>query len=97
MNVNDDIVALIKPQFEAGKEDVGKKGIVKDPKIHVKVIENVISYANECHLSLQALSYSPITGGEGNIEFLAHFRVGGVNNPISIEDVVKEAHECFKG
>ena len=94
---NDDIVALIKPQFEAGKEDVGKKGIVKDPKIHVKVIENVISYANECHLSLQALSYSPITGGEGNIEFLAHFRVGGVNNPISIEDVVKEAHECFKG
>ena len=97
LNVNDDIVALIKPQFEAGKEDVGKKGIVKDPKIHVKVIENVISYANECHLSLQALSYSPITGGEGNIEFLAHFRVGGVNNPISIEDVVKEAHECFKG
>ena len=94
---NDDIVALIKPQFEAGKDEVGKKGIVKDPKTHLKVIENVIAYANECHLSLQALSFSPITGGEGNIEFLAHFKVGGVNNPIDIENVVNEAHICFKG
>ena len=91
------IVALIKPQFEAGKDEVGKKGIVKDPKTHLKVIENVITYANECHLSLQALSFSPITGGEGNIEFLAHFKVGGVNNPIDIENVVNEAHICFKG
>ena len=74
-----------------------KKGIVKDPKTHLKVIENVIAYANECHLSLQALSFSPITGGEGNIEFLAHFKVGGVNNPIDIENVVNEAHICFKG
>ena len=96
-NENDDIVALIKPQFEAGKDEVGKKGIVKDPKTHLKVIENVITYANECHLSLQALSFSPITGGEGNIEFLAHFKVGGVNNPIDIENVVNEAHICFKG
>ena len=92
LNENDDIVALIKPQFEAGKDEVGKKGIVKDPKTHLKVIENVIAYANECHLSLQALSFSPITGGEGNIEFLAHFKVGGVNNPIDIENVVNEAH-----
>ena len=97
LNENDDIVALIKPQFEAGKDEVGKKGIVKDPKTHLKVIENVITYANECHLSLQALSFSPITGGEGNIEFLAHFKVGGVNNPIDIENVVNEAHICFKG
>ena len=81
LNENDDIVALIKPQF----------------KTHLKVIENVIAYANECHLSLQALSFSPITGGEGNIEFLAHFKVGGVNNPIDIENVVNEAHICFKG
>lgn len=50
LNDGDDIVALIKPQFEAGREDVGKKGIVKDAKIHQRVIENVISYANECHL-----------------------------------------------
>ena len=69
LNDGDDIVALIKPQFEAGREDVGKKGIVKDAKIHQRVIENVISYANECQFSIQNLTYSPITGGEGNIEF----------------------------
>lgn len=97
LNDGDDIVALIKPQFEAGREDVGKKGIVKDAKIHKRVIENVISYANECHFSIQNLTYSPITGGEGNIEFLAHFKVGGTNSLLQIEQVVQEAHDCFKG
>lgn len=97
LNDGDDIVALIKPQFEAGREDVGKKGIVKDAKIHQRVIENVISYANECHFSIQNLTYSPITGGEGNIEFLAHFKVGGTNSLLQIEQVVQEAHDCFKG
>lgn len=97
LNDGDDIVALIKPQFEAGREDVGKKGIVKDAKIHQRVIENVISYANEYHFSIQNLTYSPITGGEGNIEFLAHFKVGGTNSLLQIEQVVQEAHDCFKG
>ena len=97
LNDGDDIVALIKPQFEAGREDVGKKGIVKDDKIHQRVIENVISYANECQFSIQNLTYSPITGGEGNIEFLAHFKVGGTNSLLQIEQVVQEAHDCFKG
>ena len=84
LNDGDDIVALIKPQFEAGREDVGKKGIVKDAKIHQRVIENVISYANECQFSIQNLTYSPITGGEGNIEFLAHFKVGGTNSKFNV-------------
>ena len=97
LNDGDDIVALIKPQFEAGREDVGKKGIVKDAKIHQRVIENVISYANECLFSIQNLTYSPITGGEGNIEFLAHFKVGGTNSLLQVEQVVQEAHDCFKG
>lgn len=97
LNDGDDIVALIKPQFEAGREDVGKKGIVKDDKIHQRVIENVISYANECQFSIQNLTYSPITGGEGNIEFLAHFKVGGTNSLLQVEQVVQEAHDCFKG
>lgn len=97
LNDGDDIVALIKPQFEAGREDVGKKGIVKDAKIHQRVIENVISYANECQFSIQNLTYSPITGGEGNIEFLAHFKVGGTNSLLQVEEVVQEAHDCFKG
>ena len=56
LNDGGDIVALIKPQFEAGREDVGKKGIVKDAKIHQRVIENVISYANECQFSIQNLT-----------------------------------------
>ena len=97
LNDGDDIVALIKPQFEAGREDVGKKGIVKDAKIHQRVIENVISYANECQFSIQNLTYSPITGGEGNIEFLAYFKVGGTNSLLQVEQVVQEAHDCFKG
>ena len=97
LNDGDDIVALIKPQFEAGREDVGKKGIVKDAKIHQRVIVNVISYANECQFSIQNLTYSPITGGEGNIEFLAHFKVGGTNSLLQVEQVVQEAHDCFKG
>lgn len=97
LNDGGDIVALIKPQFEAGREDVGKKGIVKDAKIHQRVIENVISYANECQFSIQNLTYSPITGGEGNIEFLAHFKVGGTNSLLQVEQVVQEAHDCFKG
>lgn len=97
LNDGDDIVALIKPQFEAGREDVGKKGIVNDAKIHQRVIENVISYANECQFSIQNLTYSPITGGEGNIEFLAHFKVGGTNSLLQVEQVVQEAHDCFKG
>lgn len=97
LNDGNDIVALIKPQFEAGREDVGKKGIVKDAKIHQRVIENVISYANECQFSIQNLTYSPITGGEGNIEFLAHFKVGGTNSLLQVEQVVQEAHDCFKG
>ncbi|WP_195994221.1 TlyA family RNA methyltransferase [Faecalibacillus faecis] len=97
LNDGDDIVALIKPQFEAGREDVGKKGIVKDAKIHQRVIENVISYANEYQFSIQNLTYSPITGGEGNIEFLAHFKVGGTNSLLQVEQVVQEAHDCFKG
>lgn len=67
------IVSLIKPQFEAGKDDVGKHGIVKDPKVHKRVIEAVIGYANDNGFSLKGLTFSPITGGEGNIEFLGYF------------------------
>lgn len=67
------IVSLIKPQFEAGKDDVGKHGIVKDPKVHKRVIEEVIGYANDNGFSLKGLTFSPITGGEGNIEFLGYF------------------------
>ena len=62
------IVALIKPQFEAGKDDVGKHGIVSEPSVHERVIKEVIDYAHDSHMSLKQLTYSPITGGVGNIE-----------------------------
>lgn len=94
-----DIVALIKPQFEAGKEQVGKKGIVRDPKIHLEVIQKIKDMAMAEGYDIINLSYSPITGGEGNIEFLIHLRwagdlaIGTDRSRINAADVVKEAHE----
>ncbi|MBY9081507.1 TlyA family RNA methyltransferase [Paenibacillus sp. HN-1] len=70
-----DIVALIKPQFEAGREKVGKSGVVRDSAVHREVLVNVLSMAEELGYRLLGLTFSPITGGEGNIEFLAHWRL----------------------
>ncbi|MBT2290689.1 TlyA family RNA methyltransferase [Paenibacillus albidus] len=70
-----DVVALIKPQFEAGRDKVGKSGVVRDPAVHREVLVNVLTMASELGYSLQGLTFSPITGGEGNIEFLAHWRL----------------------
>lgn len=69
-----DVVALVKPQFEAGKENVGKNGIVRDPDIHEAVLVDIGQFAVSIGFSLHGLDYSPITGGEGNIEFLLHAR-----------------------
>ncbi|MEK3730863.1 MULTISPECIES: TlyA family RNA methyltransferase [Paenibacillus] len=70
-----DVVALIKPQFEAGREKVGKSGVVRDPKVHKEVLTEVLTFASQIGFALQHLTFSPITGGEGNIEFLAHWRL----------------------
>lgn len=67
---NGSILCLVKPQFEAGKEQVGKKGIVREPEIHEEVIENVIGYAAACGLYPAGLTFSPIKGAKGNIEYL---------------------------
>ncbi len=92
------VVVLIKPQFEAGKDDVGKHGIVSDPMIHQRVIQQVIEYAHDSSLSIRALNYSPITGGIGNIEFLACFQNSeNTDIEIDVENVVQEAHMHFKG
>ncbi|MCI1902712.1 MAG: TlyA family RNA methyltransferase [Enterococcaceae bacterium] len=69
-----DVVALIKPQFEAGREAVGKKGIVKNPKTHLAVIEKVKELALASGFDVLGLDFSPITGGEGNIEYLIHLK-----------------------
>ncbi|RUS48075.1 TlyA family RNA methyltransferase [Cohnella sp. AR92] len=67
-------VALIKPQFEAGREQVGKSGVVRDSSVHEAVIREILTFAGGLGFELQGLTFSPITGGEGNIEFLAYWR-----------------------
>lgn len=95
-----DIVCLVKPQFEAGKEEVGKKGIVRDRKIHVKVLNDIILFAKELGYDVKNASFSPITGGEGNIEFLLHLQWNEGKSqaeiPIDAEKIVQEAHEVLK-
>ena len=69
-----EMVALIKPQFEAGREKVGKKGVVRDPKVHEEVISRIVRHADEVSFEVLDLSYSPIRGPEGNIEYLIHLK-----------------------
>lgn len=95
-----EVIALIKPQFEAGREEVGKKGIVRDPKVHERVIEEITDFARKTGISPVGLSFSPITGGDGNIEFLLHGKVKTSESSTvtaeKITEVVKEAHETLK-
>ncbi len=89
------MVCLIKPQFEAGREKVGKKGVVKDPLVHREVIEKVMDFARETGFAVEMLSYSPIKGPEGNIEYLVLLtkdQKKDKENGLSVEAVVKAAH-----
>ncbi|WP_419153798.1 TlyA family RNA methyltransferase [Weissella viridescens] len=90
------VATLIKPQFEAGREAVGKHGIVKDAQTHLNVINQVADYAQENGFSLTGLDYSPIKGGSGNIEFLAHLVLDGGASTMDAQNrqaVVDRAHE----
>jgi 23S rRNA (cytidine1920-2'-O)/16S rRNA (cytidine1409-2'-O)-methyltransferase len=97
-----DTVALVKPQFEAGRELVGKKGIVRDPSVHELVLNEMISFALKEGYDIYNLSYSPITGGDGNIEFLLHLRYEGPQEQgtnhfeKSASAIVEEAHSKLK-
>ena len=82
------LVCLVKPQFEAGREQVGKKGIVRDPKVHCQVIENVITYGRENGLYSHGLTWSPVTGAKGNIEYLLYMKKQPPQEEIS-EDAIK--------
>lgn len=93
-----EIIALVKPQFEAGRGKVGKKGVVKDPKIHLEVLHKVIAMAEDLGLVVRGLTFSPIKGPEGNIEFLLYLskdlKSGKVENLSElIEKVVKDAEQ----
>ena len=81
-------VCLVKPQFEAGREQVGKKGIVRDPKVHCQVIENVITYGRENGLYSHGLTWSPVTGAKENIEYLLYMKKQPPQEEIS-EDAIK--------
>ncbi|RST98048.1 TlyA family rRNA (cytidine-2'-O)-methyltransferase [Vagococcus vulneris] len=91
------VVALIKPQFEAGREQVGKKGIIRDKKIHLSVLETVLGFIQSFGYNIEALDYSPITGGDGNIEFLAYLKptdgLGSYLVQETPETIVSKAHE----
>lgn len=73
LNENGEMVVLIKPQFEAGREKVGKKGVVRDPEVHYEVVKSIIDFVISENFSVLALDFSPIKGPEGNIEYLLHF------------------------
>ena len=87
-----EVVALIKPQFEAGREHVGKKGVVRDKKIHAAVIERVLKFATDVGFAIRGLDFSPVKGPEGNIEYLAHLSKGGDSAGVEILSVVNLAH-----
>ena len=96
---NGSMVCLVKPQFEAGRDQVGKKGIVRDPEVHRQVIENAAGYALENGLVPQNLTFSPISGAKGNIEYLLHLKKGSSGDfdfesfGKTAADVVEESHE----
>ena len=75
MKETGELVCLVKPQFEAGKEKVGKKGVVRDRKVHLEVLEQFLRHAEECDFYVKDLTFSPIRGPEGNIEYLGHLTV----------------------
>ncbi len=93
-----ELVMLIKPQFEAGREKVGKKGVVREPKVHKAVIEKTVDLAEENGLTVSGLSYSPVKGPEGNIEYLIHVLKSAEPKPFNkaeIDSVVEAAHKAL--
>ncbi len=86
------LVCLVKPQFEAGRDQVGKKGIVRDPRVHKQVIRKVMGYGEEVGLHPCGLDYSPVTGARGNIEYLLFMEKKLCHNSIDVDRTVEEAH-----
>ena len=92
------VLCLIKPQFEAGKDKVGKKGVVRDPAVHKEVLDDFIALTKEIGFKILGLTFSPVKGPEGNIEFLAHLTladVEGMDPDTAL--VVSQAHDTLKG
>ena len=100
MEPDGEVVCLIKPQFEAGREKVGKKGVVREKSVHLEVIEMVASFAGSIGFEALHLEFSPIKGPEGNIEYLLHLRnctdgSSFANDAIGASEIVEKAHETL--
>ena len=92
-----DMICLIKPQFEAGREKVGKKGVVRDEKVHLEVVQSFVEFFPTAGFTLMGLDFSPIRGPEGNIEYLAWLKCGVQEAPaIDPAAVVAASHTAFK-
>ena len=92
------VLCLIKPQFEAGREKVGKKGVVRDPETHKEVLDHFVALADSLDFTILGLTFSPVKGPEGNIEFLGHLcmeQKDGIRPDTA--DIVRQAHETLKG
>ena len=85
-----DIIVLIKPQFEAGRHNIGKNGIIRDKKIHLEVLNNIVTYCSENGLFLKDVTYSPIKGGDGNIEYLGYIKKGTNSSSLNYEHKFKD-------
>ena len=90
-------VCLVKPQFEAGKDKVGKKGVVRDPAVHLEVLEHFLVHAGSAGFSVKDLTYSPIKGPEGNIEYLGYLQAGpGPDYGGDLRGLVEQSHSAWK-
>lgn len=91
---NGETVCLVKPQFEAGKDKVGKKGVVRDRAVHLEVLETVMQKARNQGFSIQGLNFSPVKGPEGNIEYLLYLKKGDMPEvPTDAEQIVEASHQ----
>lgn len=93
---NGQVVCLVKPQFEAGREKVGKKGVVRDPAVHREVLEDLIAWLEPMGYSLAGLDFSPVRGPEGNIEYLAWLKTGGESITADCGELVRRSHEALE-
>ena len=87
----------MKPQFEAGKDKVGKKGVVRDPEVHLEVLSQFLIHAENADFTVKDITFSPIKGPEGNIEYLGHLRAGaGVPYGGDLWELVQRSHNVWK-
>lgn len=94
------VVCLVKPQFEAGREKVGKKGVVRDPAVHLEVLEQFLHHAKENHFTVLGLTFSPIRGPEGNIEYLGYLQLGADDTEVrdfDLRALVDASHAALDG